>query len=116
MATIYVQGATQMERVGVRELKDKLSHYLRAVRQGQIVEVTVHGKPVARLVPAQPRAEAPESEIVEQRIWALVAEGILAWNGQRFQIPEPSAVNRGPGLLSDLVIEDRAYAVYRASE
>ena len=32
-----------MVRVGVRELKDRLSHYLRTVRQGQIVEVTVRG-------------------------------------------------------------------------
>jgi prevent-host-death family protein len=97
-----------MERVGVRELKDKLSHYLRTVRQGQVVEVTVRGKPVARLVPAQPRGEASVDEKVEQQMWELVAEGFLTWNGERFQLPEPAATNRGPGLLSDLVVEDRA--------
>ena len=100
-----------MERVGVRELKDRLSHYLRTVRQGQIIEVTVRGKPVARLVPAHPRGEASVPEKIEQRMWELVAEGFLTWNGERFQIPEPAAVNRGPGLLSDLVVEDRARAV-----
>ena len=100
-----------MERVGVRELKDKLSHYLRTVRRGQIVEVTMRGKPVARLVPAGPRGEASMDEKVEQRMWELVAEGFLKWKGERFRLPEPVAVNRGPGLLSDLVVEDRARVV-----
>ena len=100
-----------MERVGVRELKDRLSYYLRSVRQGQIVEVTVRGKPVARLVPANPRGETSVPENVEQRMWELVAEGFLTWNGERFQMPEPAAVNRGPRPLSDLVVEDRAGAV-----
>ena len=40
-----------MERVGVRELKDRLAYYLRTVRQGETVVVTIRGKPVARLVP-----------------------------------------------------------------
>ena len=47
-----------MESVGIRELKDRLSHYLRAVRQGGSVVVTVRGKPVARLVPVSPRGKA----------------------------------------------------------
>jgi prevent-host-death family protein len=104
-----------MERVGVRELKDKLSQYLRAVRQGQIVEVTVRGKPVARLVPTGPRGETSVPEKIEQRMWELVADGVLRWNGERFQMPEPAAINPGPRLLSDLVVEDRAQDVRRES-
>ena len=37
--------------VGVRELRDRLSHYLSVVRDGQEVTVTDHGKAVAVLVP-----------------------------------------------------------------
>jgi len=96
-----------MEKVGVRELKDRLSHYLRAVRQGQVVEVTVRGKPVARLVPVQPRGEMVLPEELEARMWELASDGFLTWSGERFQLPESVAVNRGPGLLSDLVVEDR---------
>jgi prevent-host-death family protein len=96
-----------MERVGVRELKDRLSHYLRTVRQGQIVEVTMRGKPIARLVPARPWVKTSMSPKQDERTWELVAEGFLAWSGERFQMPEPAAVNRGPKLLSDLVVEDR---------
>lgn len=37
--------------IGIRELRDGLSRYLAAVRGGDVVTVTDHGKPVARLVP-----------------------------------------------------------------
>ena len=97
-----------MERIGVRELKERLSHYIRAVRRGEIIEVTVRGKPVARLVPAYPGGETALEPKLEERMWELVAEGFLTWSGDQPQIPEPVAVNRGPRLLSDLVVEDRA--------
>ncbi|HUX75756.1 MAG TPA: type II toxin-antitoxin system prevent-host-death family antitoxin [Anaerolineae bacterium] len=96
-----------MERVGVRELKDHLGHYLRVVRQGQIIVVTMRGKAVAHLVPISPPGEIALPPGVEERMWKLAAEGFLTWNGSPFQIPEPAGVNRGPGLLSDLVVEDR---------
>jgi len=96
-----------MENVSVRELRDRLGHYLRAVRQGRIVVVTSRGKPVARLVPISPRGETTLPPELEERMWELAAEGFLTWDGGRFQVPEPVAVNRGPGLLSDLVVEDR---------
>lgn len=37
--------------VGVRKLRDGLSRHLVAVRGGEEITVTDHGKPVARLVP-----------------------------------------------------------------
>ncbi len=39
-----------MERVGVAELKDRLSKYLRAVEGGLEVEVTDRDRPIARIV------------------------------------------------------------------
>ena len=44
-----------METVGIRELKSKLSHYLRKVRAGEVVSVTDRGEVVARIV--QPKEE-----------------------------------------------------------
>ena len=38
-------------RVGVRELRQNLSVYLRRVEAGETLEVTDHGRPVARLGP-----------------------------------------------------------------
>ena len=40
-----------MERVGVRELRQNLSVYLRRVKAGEPLEVTERGQPVARLEP-----------------------------------------------------------------
>lgn len=96
-----------MESVSVRELKARLSHYLRTVQQGGSVVVTVRGKPVARLMPISPRGKAILPPELEKQMWALAAEGFLTWNGGPFLMPEPAAVNRGPELLSDLVVEDR---------
>jgi prevent-host-death family protein len=41
----------QPNRVGVRELRQNLSRYLRRVASGERLEVTEHGKPVAMLGP-----------------------------------------------------------------
>lgn len=37
--------------MGVRELRQNLSIYRRRVKDGETLEVTEHGRPVARLVP-----------------------------------------------------------------
>jgi prevent-host-death family protein len=68
-----------MERVGVRELRQNLSVYLRRVRRGESLEVTERGEPVAVL---QPTSSAGDP------LAALVARGI--------------AVRRGTGNLVDL--------------
>jgi prevent-host-death family protein len=47
-----------MERVGVRELRQNLSVYLRRVKQGQRLEVTERGRVVARLEPIAEDDEA----------------------------------------------------------
>lgn len=43
-----------MESIGVRELRQHASRYLRRVSQGETLEVTDRGRPVARLVPVTP--------------------------------------------------------------
>jgi len=96
-----------MENVGIRELKNHLTHYLRAVRRGGAITVTAHGKPVARLVPISPQGETALTPEVEKRMWELAADGFLAWDGGASQMPEPVADNQGAQLLSDLIVEDR---------
>ena len=96
-----------MESVGVRELKNHLSRYLNAVQQGRNILVTMRGKPVARMIPVSPPGTTVTSPELEERMWKLVTKGFLAWSGASFQMPKPVGINRGPGLLSDLVVEDR---------
>lgn len=40
-----------MRSIGVRELRQQASRYLREVERGSAIEVTDHGRPIARLVP-----------------------------------------------------------------
>lgn len=48
---MWPQGVCDVERVGVRTLKDHLSEYLSRARRGDVIEVTDRGVPVARLIP-----------------------------------------------------------------
>ncbi len=43
-----------MKRVGVAELKNNLSRYLRAVEAGEEVEVADRDRAIARIVPVRP--------------------------------------------------------------
>lgn len=43
-----------MDRIGIRELKQKTSAVMRRVANGEVMEVTDHGHPVARIVPLRP--------------------------------------------------------------
>ncbi|MBX3307340.1 MAG: type II toxin-antitoxin system prevent-host-death family antitoxin [Nitrospira sp.] len=38
-----------MSRVGVKELKDRLTHYLRLTQKGEEIVVTDRGRPIALL-------------------------------------------------------------------
>jgi prevent-host-death family protein len=80
----------------VRDLKNGLSRYLAAVRDGQELIVTDHGKPVARIVPVSRSLD---------RLAELIAQGKVkpAIPGPRY-IPEPI---KGVGPVSDLISEQR---------
>jgi prevent-host-death family protein len=41
-------------RVGVRELRQQASAVLKRVQAGEVIEVTEHGHPIARIVPLRP--------------------------------------------------------------
>jgi prevent-host-death family protein len=85
--------------VGVRELKSRLSHYLRQVQAGQSVVITVRGQPVGRIVPAD--------QPLEQRLEAMAQAGLLVWSGKRLEPMHPVARVRGEGSVADLLVEDR---------
>ena len=44
-----------MREVGSYEAKTHLAHLLEEVEKGEVVVITRHGQPVARLVPANPQ-------------------------------------------------------------
>ena len=56
-------GARDERQVGVRELRQNLSKYLRRVERGERLEVTEHGRPVAVLGPLA-EADDPLARLV----------------------------------------------------
>ncbi len=86
-------------RVGTRELKNKLSEYLRRVKAGETIIVTEHGQPIGQILPLA--AGLPE------RMQRLVAAGLGEWDGNTLPDYRPRATNQGPGSLADLILEDR---------
>lgn len=61
-------------KVGVRELRQNLSVYLRRVKAGETLEVTEHGRSVAVLAPLAQRSSVWERWLSEGRI-TPAAEG-----------------------------------------
>lgn len=85
--------------VSIRELKSRLSHYLRLTRSGESVVITDRGVPVGRLVPIEPDLEG--------RIAALRSAGLVQWSGRRLAPRQPT-LRLAPGkTAAELIIEDR---------
>ncbi|HUG48969.1 MAG TPA: type II toxin-antitoxin system prevent-host-death family antitoxin [Candidatus Limnocylindria bacterium] len=62
--------------VGVRELRQNLSVYLRRVKGGESLDVTERGRPVARLVPVK-RAPLWDQMVADGRITPARTPGDL---------------------------------------
>ena len=85
-------------RVGVRELRQNLSVYLRRVQRGERLEVTEHGRPVAVLRPIG------ESTSTVER---LVAAGrILPPAGDLLDLLPPKG--RSSTRASEALLDERA--------
>ncbi len=47
----------QKNQVGTRELKNKLSEYMRRVKAGETIIVTEHGRTIGQIIPVKPTTE-----------------------------------------------------------
>ncbi|OLC57420.1 MAG: prevent-host-death family protein [Chloroflexi bacterium 13_1_40CM_4_68_4] len=80
-----------MRSIGVRELRQQASRYLREVERGDAIEVTDRGRPVARLIPIPPSS----------RVDALLATGQLSPSaGDPLELGAPLAPRPGVPLPS----------------
>ncbi len=92
-----------MHTVGTREFKDRLTYYLRLVRQGTTLIVTDRGKPVA--IVRSPQGE--EEKDMEGTLAGLAAEGNISLPKGKGFLKKPPAI-RGKGIpLSQIVLEGR---------
>jgi len=87
-----------MTRIGVRELRQHASRYLRMVKSGETVEVTERGQLVALLSPPSPGAAARD---------LLVARGRLVPAQAPFRLPARRVLARGRKSASQTLAELR---------
>lgn len=92
------EDATRPGRVGVRELRQNLSVYLRRVKAGETLEVTEQNRPVARLIPLPAEHRGRLVALIEERR-ATPARGDLLDR-------PPIDLGAGPSVV-DLLLEMR---------
>jgi prevent-host-death family protein len=94
-----IVGTTE-STVGVRELRQNLSVYLRRVAEGAVFEVTDHGRPVAMLAPL------PKGDAVDRLIAAGLARPAI---GDLYDLGPPPEVPSNTGIsISEALREQRA--------
>jgi prevent-host-death family protein len=86
-----------MTTVGVAELRQNLSRYLRLVEQGQRLVVTERNRPVAELGPPPSTGEALDRLIAEGRVSRPTRRGL----------PAPLRLDGDPTTLSQALNEIR---------
>jgi prevent-host-death family protein len=87
-------------KVGIRELKSRLSAYIEQARRGETVVITDRGKVVAQLVPST-ETELPGN------IKRLVDEGRLILKPPPRNLPPPIKMLPGSKSLQEYVSEQR---------
>lgn len=85
--------------MGVRELRQNLTRYLRRVKTGETLEVTEHGQPVAVLAPLPP----PREDILDR--WVREGRARPA-QGDLLDVKPLPAITKGP-TLSEILEELR---------
>ena len=86
-------------QVGIRELKAGLSRVLARARAGEVIEVTSHDRPIARIVGIPDTGEAG--------LRGLVARGAAAWAGGKPAFAPPLPLAPGGTPVSQLILDDR---------
>jgi prevent-host-death family protein len=92
-----------MERIGIRELRQHASRWVRRAAAGESFEVTDRGRPVARLQPIPAPAEGVERLAAEGRI--SEAEGDLLALG--LPLEPTSGVKLPSEILAELRADER---------
>ena len=93
--------------VSVRELKARLSEYLRRAGQGEEVVITSRGKEVARLKPPPSRVGRRSSkeaaiELLRSQPWIRPGSG-----GKPRGLKRPIKLKRGSKTLAETIVEGR---------
>ena len=80
-----------------------LSAWLGRVQEGEVVEVTSHRRPIARITAVRPADSGISSPLKK-----AMEAGLISWNGDKPNLPPPVKLRGQRTLLSDIVMEDRS--------
>ncbi len=86
-----------MARVGIRQLKNRLSDYMNRVRAGERLIVTDRGRPIAVVIPAG----------TDKHIETLLGEQLVRWGGGKPRGARTPIKVKAAHSLSDAVLHDR---------
>jgi len=87
-----------MLHVGIRELRTRLSHYLKRVKAGHTIQVTDRGEVIALVTGHHPQVH-PLQRFIDQ--------GLVRWKGGKPRGLSPRARVKGKKAVTDLLLEDR---------
>lgn len=88
-----------MITVGIKELKNRLSQYLRKIKQGEKIIIMEREKAIAAIVPIERTSE--DSELL-----SLIKEGFAVWKGGK-PIGTKHPIKIKGKTVSEIVIEER---------
>jgi antitoxin (DNA-binding transcriptional repressor) of toxin-antitoxin stability system len=89
--------------VSVRELKTYLCEWLARVHAEEVVEVTSHRKPIARIT----AVNQPDPSSSPHPLQKAIDAGIVSWSGQKPVLLPPVKLNDGGKLVSEILLDGR---------
>lgn len=91
-----------MITTGIKEAKNNLSRYLAQVKAGEEILITVHGKPIARII----RENRGERHLRE-KLSPLIRKGLILLPTRSLAKDNLSPLEVPGKPVSEMVIEDR---------
>jgi prevent-host-death family protein len=89
-----------LEKIGIHEVKNSLSRYVKRVKKGEPFIITERGVPVAKLMPLETNIPGKISHLLEKKI--------ASWNGEKPGSRAPLPIKGYSGkTLAEIVEEDR---------
>ena len=93
-----------METVGIKELKNKLTYYLKLTKEGSKIIVTNRGSPIAII---QSIDRMRNKMGMEERLASLAKKGMLRLPIKKGKLPPFKSVKAVGKPASEVIIEER---------
>ena len=88
-----------MISAGIRDLRNRLSYYLRKVKKGEKILITERDQVIATILPVERGEE-------DSRLLSLVKEGFATWKGGKPTGSRRPVKIKGKAV-SEIILEDR---------